>query len=76
MNANELADELEKLNKMSLFDFDAAFDREKADATVAMLRQQQAEIERLKGADALVKLWTSSQWFKDAMENGIDHERK
>jgi hypothetical protein len=56
MNANELADELEKLNKMSLFDFDAAFDREKADATVTMLRQQQAEIEALK---VDLKYWTN-----------------
>ena len=48
MNANELADELERLNKMSLFDFDAAFDRKKADEMVNMLRQQQAEIEALK----------------------------
>ena len=48
MNANELADELERLNKMSLFDFDVAFDRKKADEMVNMLRQQQVEIEALR----------------------------
>ena len=70
MNANELADALQETEPYYSTDY-KLFDQ-----AATTLRQQQAEIERLKGADALVKLWTSSQWFKDAMEKGIDRERK
>ena len=57
--ALKLADKLDGLNSCEPVIIKACED---------MIRKLVAEVERLQGADALIKMWTNSQWFKDAME--------
>jgi hypothetical protein len=48
MNANELADELENITTYKEAEHDVFSDKEKLTEAATMLRQQHAEIDRLK----------------------------
>ena len=67
MNANELADELEVI--FTTYSDEATFEQ-----AAAMLRQQQAEIEALKGACRdLKKLCQKTHMLLEQEENKVGH---